>query len=481
LKNDNPRRVIEPPLRGIIKPAYLLTFGISLLCTLAAFAIVPRGTARKPDLPSGTGTKKAYIVCSVKNNIDDKNVLSALENAGFKGIIACANQTVYLQSFSSLEQISPAEFLERVTEFDPRNDGFAGKVYNFFISDGESRFYIPLSEFGIMPRPESIENRIRQALRQAAPGGIKPASISYPAMRTAGAVNILPMLPFIAAWLLTLFLYLRRTLTAAAAQKNIPRLFPLLVMLPCYRLGAAGCLIAAALFALRPYLATAGIGGLFFGKTNEKKHGAMRGKSWARRYGQAALSVCFVLAVSITGAIALDAAEFAAANYFFPLALIALFTLADLAALFLGTARIARVNSKFIVRPRFSPVPLRSGASRPRIAPSAVIFLIAGIVSIPLAKLPHFSLGNSNEGMTETVLPFKNTAKTEGLSYKDYEAHYRFQQNFAFTRLNGNNEKGGYLHYIAGQDGLMVPEADASIPDSNEAPPASYTLPAVLR
>jgi hypothetical protein len=253
------------------------------------------------------------------------------------------------------------------------------------------------------------------------------------------------------------------------------------VVLPCYSLRAAGCLIAAVLFALRPYLAAMGTNGVFMFTGNGKRRGIPREKSWLTRFAQSALSLCFVIAVCVTGAIAVDFAE----NYFFPLTLMALFALADLAALFFGTARFAWENSKFTVTPRFSPVPLRAASSRKRIAPSALIFLAAGVVSVIAAKLPL--PGNSEAGIADApIILTKKPGNIEGLSYKDYEAHYRFQQNFAFTRLKGKNSDetppmaGGYFHYTTGSDGLIVPASSGNDASGDGTPPATYTLPLLL-
>jgi hypothetical protein len=101
------------------------------------------------------GFRGGYAVLQADASVDDKLLRERLgENDGNASIgnasiyagspVSESSQWVLLDDFGSLQVIPLDKYDVRVFSFDPRNDGYAGKLRDVFIRDGKRFIYIPL-------------------------------------------------------------------------------------------------------------------------------------------------------------------------------------------------------------------------------------------------------------------------------------------------------------------------------------------------
>ena len=88
-----------------------------------------------------------YAVIEADASVDDRILRERLDAGAnnFAGSpVSESSQWVMLDNFGSMEVISLDKYSERLFSFDPRNDGYAGKLSNIFVRDGKRFVYIPL-------------------------------------------------------------------------------------------------------------------------------------------------------------------------------------------------------------------------------------------------------------------------------------------------------------------------------------------------
>jgi hypothetical protein len=182
----------------------------------------------------------AYGVLVCGGDVPDREIRERLEARGFTGVVSESGQWVLVDSFGSVERVPLDEYPARVLPFDPRNDGYAGKLCSLFVRDDRRFIYIPLGSLSLVGlRPglagvEGMEKRLAAALGDipfsfyAATGW--PSGLFFALFCLAGAAFF-----FIRS--------LRATLRPRAAC-----LFPLLPALaPLALAGAAGFAMASLL------------------------------------------------------------------------------------------------------------------------------------------------------------------------------------------------------------------------------------------
>ena len=88
-----------------------------------------------------------YAVLSTDVSVDDRKLNSILNDEyAFAGKAVCeSSQIVMLDNFNSMEIVPLDKYYSRIHSFDPRNDGYAGKLKNIFIKDGRRFVYIPVA------------------------------------------------------------------------------------------------------------------------------------------------------------------------------------------------------------------------------------------------------------------------------------------------------------------------------------------------
>ncbi|MDR2521390.1 MAG: hypothetical protein LBC72_02375, partial [Spirochaetaceae bacterium] len=418
---------------------------VSILFAALAFLLFPRGAERR------AAGGRSFVTVAFDEGVDGAAVLDAFARHGIRGALGEANQVVFINDFSSLTPVRPSVFASRVLEFDPRDDGFARRMLRFFVSDGESRFYIPLSFDAA-----GLERRLRLAAADF--GGY---SVHFPEAAAASGRAPVSAVPFWAAWLITVcfsILYMLRNRLddrkAPASARTLPRVFPLLVLVPLYRAGWAGALLTASLLSLRVFTA--------FFTSNLIIRLYHRRRAHTERaalvLGGAHLLAFIILCAGTVGL------RFAA----------------PVLVLFFGADTAAVVCTMLVLsnkpRLRFQPVSLRlCDDPKYRVPPSALIFLAFALLGFCLSRtaLPAGGL------RAASILPRTAAHSLDGLDEAAYREHYRFQHTFAFRRLgaDGGAESGGeYLHYTLGGDGFIAgSESLPAVTDAGAPPPYSLS------
>jgi len=77
---------------------------------------------------------------------DDRTVRKILEQGGIAGVISESSQEVAVDDFGTLKMIALDSFRNEIETFDPRDDGYAAKLMDFFVRDGRRFFFIPLKD-----------------------------------------------------------------------------------------------------------------------------------------------------------------------------------------------------------------------------------------------------------------------------------------------------------------------------------------------
>jgi hypothetical protein len=146
------------------------------LCSLIAGGLLFFFSLR---LSSGGGSPEGYAALALDEGAGDRETAAALEKALDRPVISESSQWVLLNNFGGLERIPLEDYGERLELFDPRRDGYAGKLSRFFVRDGKRWFFIPLDgKFpGALPSfdpGERLKKKVARALNPA-PGGTPPS------------------------------------------------------------------------------------------------------------------------------------------------------------------------------------------------------------------------------------------------------------------------------------------------------------------
>ena len=130
---------------------------------------------------SGGGRLEGYAALALGENVPDREAAAALEAALGRPVVSESSQWVFLNNFEGLERVPLGDYEGRLEPFDPRRDGYAEKLMNFFVRDGRRWFFIPLDRklFGSLPplNPgEQLKKKIAAALDTASPD---PSAASF--------------------------------------------------------------------------------------------------------------------------------------------------------------------------------------------------------------------------------------------------------------------------------------------------------------
>ncbi|MDR3146072.1 MAG: hypothetical protein LBU21_07325 [Treponema sp.] len=400
------------------------------------------------------GTGGGYGILSLDETVAEGPVVEALNRNGIGGVLTESSQWVFLDDFGTLERIPLPEFRNRIEAFDPRNDGYAERLYALFVREGRRFFYIPMP----VSRGPFTYNAYRLLQRQVARSlGDTPYSLA------------LPRPPRPVLWYLILFgcaalgtLIVSAFPSGKSGGAFLPALSLLPLLAPFALTGPAGFALSGALFGL-------------FGVTLAP----LREFFVSRRYRMQSFS-------SQTGGFlwgSCRAAWFPAAVFLLAYGLICFageipvpIALAAPVSFFcvLCTSLRAEVNrGKIRNHVIFLPVDIREPPlclSRfPRIVlPFALASLVALGSSLPVrGESPDVTDGGLN-----LLLP----------SAGDYYRHAAFQAFFSLRPLGAGPEgllpgegtgPNPYLHYTLGLDGLIsgsLPVAE-EYPETGDFPP----------
>jgi hypothetical protein len=119
--------------------SFFILFFASLLLSLGLLALGSKNIDNE--------YRGGYAVLATDASVDDRalrELLDAGKNDFAFSAVTESSQWVMLDDFGSLEVVPLDKYSSRLSSFDPRNDGYAGKLKDIFIHDDKRFAYIPL-------------------------------------------------------------------------------------------------------------------------------------------------------------------------------------------------------------------------------------------------------------------------------------------------------------------------------------------------
>jgi hypothetical protein len=391
--------------------------------------------------PSKAGP--AYAVVSVDASLGDRYIGSLLDSAGLGGgYFSESTQWVEVDDFGTLKKIPLDNYREEIEPFDPRDDGFAGRLRAFFVREGKRFFFIPLAD--------------NAADRKRLEGTV------------AGALGEIPFGFEILGYYRPFFLYLVFLVSAALAAVFLSGsssgfVFQVFPLLGFARGGPPGLVLAAFLASFwvlfrdplnelftasrYPLLSYAGSGlrGL--------------GEKLAPYLPNLVLVLVFLPLFGVVAIIGELPPLPVWAGLVSSWALCFLSRLAD------------AERQKKAAHVRFNPVIMMPGRAKavPLLSVAAV-FAPAVVLSV-LASLFFPSLSSSLSGEAPHV-------SDPGflISPAEYGEHLAFERSFSTRPLGSNSPESGYFHYYLGEDGLIAGARDEEPDGDREEETPSFPL-----
>jgi hypothetical protein len=386
-------------------------------------------------------TGPVYAVVSVDVSLNDRRIGGLLDSAGLEGeYFSESTQWIDIDDFGALRKIPLDTYREEIEPFDPRDDGFAGKLRAFFVREGKRFFFIPLAEGG--GGRKKLEKILFRALEDI------PFDVEF-----LGEYR--SFLPY-------LFLQAPCALAAIFLSGFPPgfvfQLFPLLGFVR----GGPPALVLAALLACFWALFRDPLDELFAAPHRQDFYAG----PGLRRFGEKLypyrlnmmLAVVFLLLFGFVGVIS-------------GLPLLPVWTglAASWGLCFLARAAEAE-RQKRAAHFRFKPVIMLPG--RVKVAPLfpvAAVFGPAVFLSL-LAPLFFPSLTSSPKEVQAVSDP------RFLVSQADYEAHIAFERAFSRMPLGSNSPGEGYFRYYLGDDGLIAGSEDEGYDGGREEEIPSFPL-----
>jgi hypothetical protein len=206
----------------------------SLISLLAALGLLYIGSAMGYE-----EFRSGYAVIITDDSIEDRVILSHLESSEiFLGgsPVSESSQWVLLDEFDSIKRIPLDQYSSRIFPFDPRNDGYAGKLKEVFVRDGKRFVYVPL--FAGNWKTNFLDKKFNELM------GDVPFSVEYYGICRPLALFFIVYAT--ASVILLALCYAKRRIHRSIV--NIIPMIPVLSSLGFF--GAAGIGSAALLFAL---------------------------------------------------------------------------------------------------------------------------------------------------------------------------------------------------------------------------------------
>lgn len=433
-------------------------------------------------------TEGLFAVLELDELISDREMTAALNQAlnleaAGKEVLSESSQWVLLNDFDKIIRVPLDQYENRLEAFDPRNDGFAGRLRSFFVRNGKRHFFIPLDDSalrfgGIFRRAlcQSLEKEVRELM------GEIPYTLTFPgegSLRTGASFKSGPgmggsyglyLLCYLLAGLGFCFLFRPRLLA-------IHLVFPLtglsLLGSPGFAMGAILCLLAGLLlepvreicFSLR--LAGSfrwGDGSLFAG---------------IRRNGLVPYRSHWLLCLPLIGLYVLSAILGEAGP------LLGAGTFVVFMGIFFSYFMIdAGGGGGHIL---FVPVTIMEnrGPEFPKtMLPFACASLISALFSFssldfdfdPPRALAWLDGSGRPARRSDPVLAEENRRDMgwpPPISAAEYKAHVLFQIGFSLLPLGGEFAQPEYFHYDIGQDGLIADISAESYGMDEDIPPFS--------
>ncbi|MDR2794066.1 MAG: hypothetical protein LBB61_10470 [Treponema sp.] len=426
-------------LKSRIIPVILL-----VVCSLSFAAFLFR-LAEKIIPHEGSN---GYAVLAFDASYPDREIgkcLSRIDLGRF--YISESTQMVFLDNFGELESI-PLDLWEgRLEDFDPRHDGYAEKLKEFFVRDDKRLFFIPLSVEANRLGTRAVHTAFTEALGDI-PFSIEFLGYDRPIMfyfllfAIASLLSVLvSKSPVITLALTPLFAGFAFTGSAGLALSAIMLTMASVITAPLRVLFAAGrygnakkTIWTRIMYFFHPVKRI---------KLNTKRtaHTAAQRLPNIKPLGLLVSIGLFLLFIALyvyTGIISnvslvFEAAVFGCACIVLPLVL-------------WGESNKGGSQDHI----RFTPVPIIGNiAKTPLFTRAAIPFTIAAFLALILpGELGLTAYREGSEYLGDYLI-----------QRSDYEAHLAFQTSFSFTSLGVDSEKkigNTYVHYYVGEDGLIT-------------------------
>ena len=119
---------------------------ISILCGgLVFFLFRFYGTpGARPDESGTSNSGAGFAVLVLDESRDDRQIRESLARGGIDDVISESSQELPVDDFGELKMIPLDTFRNEIETFDPRDDGYAAKLDEFFVRDGKRFFFLPL-------------------------------------------------------------------------------------------------------------------------------------------------------------------------------------------------------------------------------------------------------------------------------------------------------------------------------------------------
>ena len=426
------------------KKPLLFSALVSIVCGVLVFSLFRNfmGDGQEYNL-SSPGSSSAFAVLVFDESLPDRQIQDALALGGIGGIISESSQTLVFDNFGSLKTISLDIYENEIPAFDPRNDGYAAKLKNFFIHDGKRFFFLPLKDGSLF----NI-NKLKKQLVSALPN--TPFALEIPGNNSS---------------LLWHFLLLFAASGCAFCFSRQKRLYALVLPL-LLAFGAVFQKNSAAAFIFAAFLS--GIWELLREPLREllrpaygfHDHSAVKMKGG--RLKPFALNIMLVVVFLL-----LYTAYFLTME--FPLILLAAGLCPFLFVCFFSF-KIEAAREKKLKHALFCPIPLLPFKARTfSLFPHLLPFCAGAVLVMFLPQsLPGISSFNSYP-IQEAFYPESGRL----INAEDYYRHINFQKSFSFRPLYEefafSNE--GYENYYLGDDGLIAGSSGYSIQDDTDIAP----------
>jgi hypothetical protein len=387
---------------------------------------------------------------------------------------------VLLNDFDKIIRVPLDQYEDRLEAFDPRNDGFAGRLRSFFVRNGKRYFFIPLDDsallFGGIFRSavyRSVEKTVHRLLGEIPYTLIFPGEASFRAAAAPfkpsggrGGLYGLYLLCYLLAALGLCFLFRPRLLV-------FHLVFPLaglsLLGSPGFAMGAILCLLASLLLEpTREFCFSLRLAGSF----RRKGRGFLAGIRWngLAPYRSHWLFSFLLIGLYILSAILGEAGPLLGAGSF--VVFMGIFF-----AYFMTEAGGRGGHILFV------PVIIMENRAGPEFPKTILPFACASLVSALLSFSPlnfDFDPPKVLAWLDEAGRPVWPDAAPGGwrtgdwpppISAEEYRAHVLFQTGFSLLPLGSGFAQPEYFHYDIGQDGLIADVSAESYGMEDDIPP----------
>jgi len=394
--------------------SFLLLSITSLLAALLLFAA--------GSVMGNSGYSGGYAVLSVDASVEDRTILEHLNSgsAFFGGSpLSASSQWVALDNFGALEVVSLDAVSSRLASFDPRNDGYAGKLKDFFLHDDKRFVFIPLKSGS--SASSAVDKQLKSLM------GDIPFSVDYFSFER-------PYILFFAAYAaaslaLLVICYVKKNARNAAAG--------IIVLLPVFSsfvfFGASGIVCAALLLGLFVILREP-LNVLFTKLITGEGAGEIV-KNVIEPYKLYWLSLLVFAAAAALTAIVSE--------------LKLLFVIMAFAAAVLVSFFSDWISHSSDRRRRFTPVMIIR-RKFPEFDFSAYMAPFACAALLVMILSPHIAGAFVSDGKFNNII-----------EEKDYYAHLEFQASFSMRQLGMGD--AFYPSFFLDEDGLPSPEKNSGV------------------